>query len=89
MSQTFTITRTKVLFSASAHSEVTSASLIITIITIIIIIMIIIIIIIIIKRQESITESYCDRDPKDQHAGICTNPQEGAKYMIRMNVLCV
>ena len=20
----------------------------------------------------------CDRDPKDEHAGICTNPQEGA-----------
>ena len=27
---------------------------------------------------DSIRESYCDRDPKDLHAGICTNPQEGA-----------
>ena len=31
-----------------------------------------------VEHQESIRESYCDRDPKDQHAGICTNPQEGA-----------
>ena len=31
------------------------------------------------KRQESIRESYCDRDQKDLLAGICTNPQEGAK----------
>ena len=22
-------------------------------------------------------ESYCDRDPKDLHAAICANPQEG------------
>ena len=27
------------------------------------------------KHQESIRESYCDRDPKDLHAGICANPQ--------------
>ena len=37
------------------------------------------------KHQESIRESYCDRDPKDLLAGICTNPQEGArKCMNRM-----
>ena len=30
------------------------------------------------KHQESIRKSYCDRDPKDLHAAICTNPQEGA-----------
>ena len=28
------------------------------------------------KHQESIRKSYCDRDPKDLHAAICTNPQE-------------
>ena len=31
------------------------------------------------KHQESIRESYRDKDPKDLLAGICTNPQEGAK----------
>ena len=30
------------------------------------------------KHQESIRESYCDRDSKDMHAGICANPQKGA-----------
>ena len=30
------------------------------------------------KHQESVRESYCDRDSKDLHAGICTNPQKGA-----------
>ena len=40
----------------------------------------IIIIIIII----SIRESYYDRDSKDLHAGICTNPQKGAQCMNRM-----
>ena len=30
------------------------------------------------KHQESIRESYCDRDLKDLHAGICMNPQKGA-----------
>ena len=30
------------------------------------------------KHQESIRKSYCDRDPKDLHAAICTNPQEDA-----------
>ena len=49
-------------------------------IMIIIIIAIIIIIIIII----SIRESYYDRDSKDLHAGICTNPQKGAQCMNRM-----
>ena len=29
------------------------------------------------KLQESIIERYCDRDPKDLHAEICTNPREG------------
>ena len=29
------------------------------------------------KHQESIRESYCDSDPKDLHAWICTNPQKG------------
>ena len=30
------------------------------------------------KHQESIRESYFDRDSKDLHAGICANPQKGA-----------
>ena len=30
------------------------------------------------KHQESIRESYCDRDSKDLHAGICANHQKGA-----------
>ena len=30
------------------------------------------------KHPESIKESYCDRDSKDLHAGICANPQKGA-----------
>ena len=30
------------------------------------------------KHQESIRDSYCDRDSKDLHAGICANPQKGA-----------
>ena len=30
------------------------------------------------KHQESIRESYCDRDSKDLHTGICANPQKGA-----------
>ena len=30
------------------------------------------------KHQESIRGSYCDRDSKDLHAGICANPQKGA-----------
>ena len=30
------------------------------------------------KHQESIRESYCDRDSKDLHGGICANPQKGA-----------
>ena len=29
------------------------------------------------KHQESIRESYYDRDSKDLHAGICANPQKG------------
>ena len=36
------------------------------------------------KRQESIRESYYDRDSKDLHALICTNPQKGAQCMNRM-----
>ena len=30
------------------------------------------------KHQQSIRESYYDRDSKDLHAGICANPQKGA-----------
>ena len=56
----------------------------IIIIIITIIIIIIIIIIIMIKHQESIRESYYDRDPKDLLAGICANPQKGAQCMNRM-----
>ena len=33
------------------------------------------------KHQECIRESYSDRDPKDQHAGICRSPSEGAHCM--------
>ena len=51
---------------------------------IIMITIIIIIIIIIIKHQESIRESYYDRDSKDLHAGICANPQKGAQCVNRM-----
>ena len=32
----------------------------------------------VVKHQVSIRESYCDRDSKDLHAGICANPQKGA-----------
>ena len=39
------------------------------------------------KHQESIVESYCDRDSKDLLAGVCTNPQEGAYCMNRMTDL--
>ena len=40
------------------------------------------------KHQESIRESYYDRDSKDLHAGICTNPQKGSQCMNRMIDLC-
>ena len=30
------------------------------------------------NNQESIRESYYDRDSKDLRAGICVNPQKGA-----------
>ena len=36
------------------------------------------------KHQESVRESYYDRDSKDLHAGICTNPQKGVQCMNRM-----
>ena len=36
------------------------------------------------KHQESIRESYYDRDSNDMHAGICANPQKGARCMNRM-----
>ena len=39
------------------------------------------------KHQESIRESYSDRDSKDLLAGVCTNPQEGAYCMNRMTDL--
>ena len=41
------------------------------------------------KHQESIRKSYYDRDSKDLHAGICTNPQKGAQCMNRMIDLSV
>ena len=37
-----------------------------------------------VENIKSIRENYCDRDPKDLHAGICANPQEGAQCMNRM-----
>ena len=40
------------------------------------------------KHQESIRESYCDRDSKDLHTGICANPQKGAWCVNRMIDLC-
>ena len=36
------------------------------------------------NNQESIRESYYDRDSKDLHAGNCANPQKGAQCMNRM-----
>ena len=36
------------------------------------------------KHQESIRESYYDRDSKDLHTGICANPQKSAQCMNRM-----
>ena len=36
------------------------------------------------KHQESIRESYYDRDSKDLHAEICTNPRKGSQCMKRM-----
>ena len=36
------------------------------------------------KHQESIRESCYDRDSKDLHAGICSNPQKDAQCMNRM-----
>ena len=36
------------------------------------------------KHQESIRESYYDRDSKDLPAGICANPQKGSQCMNRM-----
>ena len=29
-----------------------------------------------VENKESIRSSFCDRDSKDLHAGICTNPQK-------------
>ena len=31
-----------------------------------------------VENIKKVSEGYCDRDPKDLHAGICTNLQEGA-----------
>ena len=31
-----------------------------------------------IENIKKVSDSYCDRDPEDLHAGICTNPQEGS-----------
>ena len=36
------------------------------------------------KHEESIRESYYDRDSKDLHAGICANPQKGAECRNRI-----
>ena len=30
-----------------------------------------------VENKESIRSSFCDRDSKDLHAGICMNPQKG------------
>ena len=30
-----------------------------------------------VENIEKLSKIYCDKDPKDLHAGICTNPQEG------------
>ena len=38
------------------------------------------------KHQESIRESYYDRDSKDLHAGICANPQKGPQCMNRIMI---
>ena len=31
-----------------------------------------------VENIEKVAESYCDRDSKDLHTGVCTNPQKGA-----------
>ena len=31
-----------------------------------------------VENIKKVSESYCDRDSKDLHAGICANPQKGA-----------
>ena len=36
------------------------------------------------KHLESIKSSYCDRDSKDLHAGICANPDKGSLCVNRM-----
>ena len=30
-----------------------------------------------VENIKKVSKIYCDRDPKDLHAGICTNPQKG------------
>ena len=40
-----------------------------------------------IKQEECIRGSYSDRDPKDQYAGICRSPSEGAHCMNCMDDL--
>ena len=30
-----------------------------------------------VENIEKLSKIYCDKDPKDLHVGICTNPQEG------------
>ena len=40
-----------------------------------------------IENIKKVSDSYCDRDPEDLHAGICTNPQEGSWSMNRITDL--
>ena len=37
-----------------------------------------------VENIKKVSESYYDRDSKDLHAGICTNPQKGAQCMNRI-----
>ena len=39
------------------------------------------------ENVKKVSESYSDRDPKDEHATICMNPSEGAQCMNGMNDL--
>ena len=40
-----------------------------------------------IENIKKVSDSYCDRDPEDRLAGICTNPQEGSWSMNRITDL--
>ena len=41
-----------------------------------------------VENIKKVSESYYDRDSKDLHAGICTNPQKRSQCMNRMIDLC-